>query len=157
LTSIPTPSARLAATKAAISLARHEVGDDVLAIDSPARADPAQPGRANQREALGDHPRRAVIVAKHFDPFGGEAGLFLELAPRRGLDIVGLAIVPDQPRGKLQAAPPDRHPRLLDEQYLAVMLGEDHHRADPPRALDIFPPPAFDRGEELALPHHFAR
>src|SRR5215218_6559113 len=112
---------------------------------------------ADQLKALGDHAGRTEIFAEPLDALGGKAGLFLQHLDSRLFDSL-VVLVTDQAGRQFQGnAPAERHPRLLDEDGFAVMLGEDDHGADAAAALDIFPAAAGHDADILALPVAFGR
>src|SRR5205807_1505486 len=80
-----------------------------------------------------------------------------ELADRGAFDHGVGIMVADEPRGKLDAVAIRSDARLADEDHLPLVLGEDDDGADVARATGIFPIPALERPDELALPHQFRR
>src|SRR4030095_15246867 len=72
----------------------------------------------------------------------------------RGIFDGGIRIlVADQPRRKLQAfAIAQRHPHLLNQHHIAVILRKDDDGVDTAAALDIFPRPVADDADIFALP-----
>src|SRR5258705_6854141 len=132
-----------------------EMDGNVLIMVAAALADPAQPVRADQSEAFRQHARRGVEIAKAFDPLRGEAGFFLELLDRGFLDRRIGVLVADQPGRKLDAARAQRDPRLVNQDDLAVIFGENHDRADVARAARIFPFAALEQSYEPPLAHGF--
>ena len=126
LTSIAMPSARFACNEGGDVVAGDQMDVDVLMLGAAALADLAQAVRANQREAFrAAGPARTWNSPSTFDPLGGVAGLFLQLLDRRFFDRRVRVLVADQAGGKLEAALADRHAILVDEDDLALMLGDD--------------------------------
>src|SRR5687768_5392636 len=109
--------------------------------------------RADQGEALRQHAGRGVEIAEPLDAAGGEAGFLLELLDCGAFDRRLRVLVADQPGGKLEAAPADRQPLLVDQDHLSLVLGDDDNRADVADAARIFPLALLDRADVFAFPH----
>src|SRR5579884_718894 len=137
--------------------ARHEVDVDVLILVAAPFADLANAMRTHQRETLRKHPWRSIKLAEPFDPLGREARLLLQLLDSGALGRRIGVLVADEPGGKLDAAAVRRHPRLVDQDHLALIFGEDDDRADVVGAARIFPFAALERTHVLARPHELGR
>ena len=104
---------------------------------------------------FGQHARRRVKFADALDAIGGETGFLLQLLDRGGFDRRVRILITDEPGRNLDAPAVGRHARLVDQDDLALIFGEDDDRADVASAACIFPFAAPERAYELALPHHF--
>ena len=122
-----------------------------------ALADLAHAVGANQREALREHAGRGIEIAEALDPFGGEAGLFLQLLDRGAFGRRVGIVVADQAGGKLDAAAPSG----TRGWSIRITLPSNSARMTTAlissRAAGIFPFAAPQRANELARPHHFGR
>src|SRR5437762_3034495 len=130
---------------------------DVLVLVASALADLFDPVRPNQSEALRQHARRGVEVAEALDALGGEARLFLQLLDRGPFDGRIRVEVANEAGRKLDAAAAGRDARLIDQDHLTLIFGEDHDRVDVVGAARIFPFAALQGPNEIARPHHFRR
>src|SRR5687768_15871867 len=126
-------------------------------LGAPALADLADPVGTDEREALRHHSGRAVEIAEPLNALASEAGFLLQLLDRRALDGRVRFLVTHKAGGKFEAACPNGHTILLDEDHLAFMLGEDDGGANTVGAGNIFPAPPLHRANIFALPHRLER
>ena len=128
---------------------------NILPLHAAAFAGLFQTMGAEQGEAFRDHAGRAEKFADGFQARGAIAGFLLQFATGGDAGILVRVMIADKARGQFDAAPPQRHAILIDQQDMPVIDGQNDSRPDAPRATDIFPFAASLRRDEAPGPHHF--